>query len=520
MGVFEQKDRKQIEQRGSDMKTVEGQLRIFKEGVPYLQIARAATPGDGLSQLTREAQEECIRYYEEHLEQVKVQKFIPASGAASRMFKELFAFLEEYDGSTAAYEALLKDPAQANIYKFFKELDRFAFYETLRAQFEQEPLQLEELLLKQGYKEILQKLLGQEGMNYGNLPKGLLEFHRYGDSSRTPIEEHLIEAPAYTSSKEGKVYLHFTVSPEHRELFRQLLEQVRPQFEKESGNRFQVTFSEQKSGTDTIAVNPDNTPFRNPDGSLLFRPAGHGALIENLNEQEAEVIFLKNIDNVLPDRIKPEATRWSKILGGTLLQHKHQIDRYLQALEKPEELSPALHEEIAHYLQKQLCIEAPAGLQEQSREEQIVWMASKLNRPLRVCGMVKNEGEAGGGPFWVRHHDGTTDLQIVESAQINLKDPQEKAKQQSLTHFNPVNLVVATHDYKGRKHDLKQFVDYDTVFITNKSKDGKELKALELPGLWNGSMADWNTVFVEVPLVTFSPVKTVNDLLRDLHQNT
>lgn len=518
MSVFTTKDLHQIQKRGSDTASVKEQIRTFERGFDFLRLDRAATPSDGLMQLSESEQAQMRDFYDNSIQSLRVLKFVPASGAASRMFKDLFAFMESYDGTEAAYEQLVNDPELKKVYKFFKKLNHFAFYEGLRKQFGEDEKALEESILRREYSKVLQKLLTEDGLNYGNLPKGLLAFHQYEDSTRTPVEEHLVEGAAHARSRNGKVYLHFTVSPEHRELFRQLIEQVREHYESRFGLQYQITFSEQKASTDTIAVDMDNKPFRLASGELLFRPGGHGALIENLNEMEADVIFLKNIDNVVPERIQEETILWKKIIGGVLLSQKEKIDGYLTALEKPEALSDETLTEITDYLAHTLCVSPPEDFASADREQQIMYLASKLNRPLRVCGMVKNEGEPGGGPFWVEQADGSCDLQIVESAQIDTADPKQKEIHQSLTHFNPVDVVVATKNYKGRKYDLSQYVDPKTGFITQKSKEGRDLKALELPGLWNGAMADWNTLFVEVPLITFNPVKTVNDLLRDQHQ--
>jgi hypothetical protein len=355
-------------------------------------------------------------------------------------------------------------------------------------------------------------LLGKNGMNYGALPKGLLKFHRYADGVRTAMEEHLVEAALYAKGKNGAALLHFTVSPEHRAQFEKLVSEVQPAYEKKFGVKYKISFSEQKKSTDTIAVDDNNEPFRNADGSLLFRPGGHGALIENLNEQHADIVFVKNIDNVAPDAYKAETVRYKKALAGLLLQLRSKIFEYAAAVENNP--SEAQLNEIQSFFENELSFAFPKGWE----AKKVEYLRGKLNRPIRVCGMVKNVGEPGGGPFVAVNPDGSASLQIAESSQLNLADTRTKTAFDSATHFNPVDLVCSFVDRNGKKYDLKKFRDSATGFISVKSKDGKVLKAQELPGLWNGAMSDWTTVFVETPLITFNPVKTVNDLLRKEHQ--
>lgn len=260
----------------------------------------------------------------------------------------------------------------------------------------------------------------------------------------------------------------------------------------------------------------DNTPFRDKNGNLLFRPGGHGALIENLNDVDADVVFVKNIDNVVPDSFKCSTVIWKKVLAGVLVTLQEKIFGYLNLIETGK-YSHSQIEEMIHFLQNELCIRKP-DIKDLEDAELILYIKSKLLRPIRVCGMVKNVGEPGGGPFLAVNPDGTVSLQVLESSQIDMNDPQKKALFEKGTHFNPVDLVCAVKNHKGEKYNLPDYVDKNTGFISHKSKDGRELKALELPGLWNGAMSNWNTVFVEVPISTFNPVKTVNDLLRPEHQ--
>jgi hypothetical protein len=375
-------------------------------------------------------------------------------------------------------------------------------------------LDIENLLNEYQYHTVVGYLIGEKGLNYGNLPKGLIKFHKYGKIARTPVEEHMVEGADYAKYQDGKINIHFTVSPEHDEKFRSHVERMTSCYENHLDGQYYLSYSEQNPATDTVAVDHDNQPFRTSDGSILFRPAGHGALLENLNELDADIIFIKNIDNVVPDRLKEPTALYKKVIGGVLLHYQQKIFSYLSLFEKEEELSPSLMEEIDEFLEKEIGVEKSEGSEMDAKEYYI----KKLNRPIRVCGMVKNEGEPGGGPFWARSQDGTVSLQIAESAQVDMNNEEQKKILNSSTHFNPVDLVIGTRDYKGHKFDLKKFVDPMTGFISKKSQEGRELKALELPGLWNGSMSDWNTFFVEVPIETFNPVKIINDLLRDEHR--
>ena len=358
-------------------------------------------------------------------------------------------------------------------------------------------------------------MLKPEGLNYGQLPKGMLLFHNYPEGARTPMEEHLVEGALYAASN-NEAHVHFTVSHEHMDYFKQRVAMKADSFAKKYGIRYDISFSEQKPSTDTIAANPDGTPFRNQDGSLLFRPGGHGALIENLNEISADVIFVKNIDNVVPDRLKDETVEWKQIIAGVLVTLQKRAFDYLQLLETGCYNHQQI-EEIIRFVQQDLCCRKN-NIKELEDAELVMYLKKKLNRPMRVCGVVKNVGEPGGGPFLTYNQDGTVSLQILESSQIDKSNTAYMEMFTKGTHFNPVDLVCAVKDYQDKPFNLPDFVDPTTGFISQKSKDGKPLQALELPGLWNGAMSNWNTIFVEVPLGTFNPVKTVNDLLRSQHQ--
>ncbi len=504
------KDKLQIEQRGSDIKTVEQQIRNFIEGFPYLEIISAAMIGNGLIRLQETELKEYIQTFDEHIANGMIpMKFIPASGAASRMFKVLFSAKEKLKTGTQERE-VMQSPEIAN---FFKQLKRFAFYPELE---KISGKKMDECSLL----EILELILTEKGLNYGNLPKGLLRFHSYVEETRSPMEEHLMEGISYAKDREGRVKIHFTVSPEHQQGFEALANETSKKYEKKYNLIFDISFSQQKPSTDTIAVNHENEPFREADGSLLFRPAGHGALLENLNDLEADLIFIKNIDNVVPDRLKKTTINYKKALAGLLINLQKKIFYYQQKLDTQHyyALNSAFFAEASNFLENVLNVKPPQNQYYSEKEELYHYLKTKYNRPLRVCGMVKNQDEQGGGPFWAVNNDGSVSLQIAESSQIDPADETQQSIAKSATHFNPVNLVCAVRNYKGEKYDLLQFRDPETGFISVKSKDGKELKAQELPGLWNGAMADWNTLFVEVPVETFTPVKTVCDLLRKEHQ--
>lgn len=499
------KDKEQLAQKGISEEKLNEQLNCFKTGFPYLKLYAAASVEEGILKLTEEEQQAFAEAWDEAAKSLHIVKFVPASGAASRMFKDLFSFSEaSYDVPTTDFEKT-----------FFNNLEHYAFFCALDAQCKTLHNKGCKELLKEGeYKKIVNALLQKEGLNYGQLPKGLLLFHRYEDSVRTPAEEHLVEGALYAKEDDGTVNVHFTVSPEHRSLFEAHIKENVPALEEKFGVKYNISFSEQKSSTDTVAATPDNEPFRQDNGSLLFRPAGHGALIENLNDIAADILFIKNIDNVVPDRLKPETVHNKKLLAGVLVSLQKKTFKYLQLLESGQ-YSPVDLQEIKLFLEKELCCKTLLPLEGKALAD---YLYQKLNRPMRVCGMVPNVGEPGGGPFLVYNQDGSISLQILESSQINMDDEKSKAMFVKGTHFNPVDLVCAVKNYKGEKFNLPDFVDKNTGFISLKSKNGRELKALELPGLWNGAMSDWNTVFVEVPLITFNPVKTVNDLIREQHQ--
>ncbi|MBQ7472156.1 MAG: DUF4301 family protein [Prevotella sp.] len=505
--MLNEKDYQQIAQRGISEEQVNHQLHQFKTGFPFLRLEAAAAIGNGIVAPDEEEKARLTEVWNQYkAEGHKIVKFVPASGAASRMFKDMFAFVDaSYEEPTTAFEK-----------EFFEHIRQFAFREALcKKCHDNEGKKIRTLLEEGNYKAIARNMLSKEGLNYGQLPKGLLLFHNYEDGPRTPMEEHLVEAALYASSN-GEANVHFTVSHDHLELFKQKVAEKADYYAQKFGVKFNISFSEQKPSTDTIAANPDNTPFRNDDGSLLFRPGGHGALIQNLNDIEADVVFIKNIDNVVPDRLKADTVAYKQLLAGILVDLQKKAFAYLRLLDSGEYTHQQL-QEIIHFVQHDLCCRK-ADIEKLEDAELVIYLRKKLNRPMRVCGVVKNVGEPGGGPFLTYNQDGTVSLQILESSQIDKSNDDYMKMFTEGTHFNPVDLVCAIRDYQGKPFNLPEFVDASTGFISSKSKNGRELKALELPGLWNGAMSDWSTVFVEVPLSTFNPVKTVNDLLREQHQ--
>lgn len=505
--MLSQQDLSQIALKGITEEQINTQLKEFETGFPFLKLEAAASIGHGIISPDKAEQDAYVEAWKQYKAAGrKIVKFVPASGAASRMFKDMFSFLN------ADYNEPQTDFEKA----YFNNIEKFAFYDALNAKcIENEGKDIKALMAEGNYKAVAANMLNKEGLNYGQLPKGLLLFHKYDGGARTPIEEHLVEGALYADSN-AEANMHFTVSPEHRALFEAKVAEKKGMYEEKFGIKYNVSFSEQKSNTDTIAANPDNTPFRNEDGSLLFRPGGHGALIQNLNEIDADIVFVKNIDNVVPDKLKGDTVTYKQIIAGVLVTLQKQAFEYLELLETGSYSHEQL-EEIIRFVQRDLCCRK-SDIKELEDAELVIYLKNKLNRPMRVCGVVKNVGEPGGGPFLTYNQDGTVSLQILESSQIDKSNAEYMKMFTEGTHFNPVDLVCAVRDYKGNAFDLPRYIDKTTGFISSKSKNGKELKALELPGLWNGAMSDWSTVFVEVPLSTFNPVKTVNDLLREQHQ--
>ena len=495
----------QLNELGLTVEKVQQQIDHFKEGFPKTRLDDAATPANGGIHVLND--KEIARYQRLYTSLSKGQrllKFVPASGAATRMFKDLYSFTAKYFGVSGNFEKEFP-----GVKDFLENIHTFAFFNDLKAKMAEADLDIEDYLQRGDYSTVINFLLKEQYLGYGNLPKALLKFHRYGEVQRTPLEEHIVEGALYARSSDGTVNLHFTISPEHRAAFRRKLAEVKNYYESTFGIRLKISFSEQKHYTDIIAVDEQNQPLRDENGHLIFRPGGHGALIENLNEQHADLIFIKNIDNVVPDWMKHDTVIYKQVLAGLLLDLKAKTFEHLRTLDShPDDKTLR---KIARFAKDELNIMVPDNYT--ARDLHLL-----LNRPMRVCGMVKNLGEPGGGPFYTIDSMGRRSHQIVESAQVNHNDPQQEAIFQASTHFNPVDLVCSTRNYHGRYFDLRQYIDPMTGFISKKSKGAQILKSQELPGLWNGAMANWITLFVEVPIATFNPVKTVNDLLRKEHR--
>jgi hypothetical protein len=513
--LFSPRDLRQMSGLGIAPAEAARQVELFRNPPPYTRVLRPCRPGDGIRALSLADHAELLSHFDAAARRGRTAKFVPASGAATRMFKDLLSFLASPPGT--------EPPAPVRT--FFDNLPRFAFYEDLAAALAADGISLDQAVREGDWRAVLSHLLEKPGLGYAECPKGLLPFHRYPEGPRTPFEEHLVEAAAIERDEDGLCLLHFTVSPEHQEGFERLLDRVRPALEERFDCRFEVSFSTQRHATDTLAVDPQNLPFRLAGGDLLFRPGGHGSLLDNLNELGRDgwdIVLLKNIDNVVPDDRKPVVHLWKRLLGGCLLAVREQAFSHLDRLEALDGVrgkrAEGVLREAGEFLARELCRPLPEGFADGDVRERQRFLTDALDRPIRVCGVVRNQGEPGGGPFWVESPSGGISPQIVETSQIDPKDPEQQAALEASTHFNPVDITCGLRDRHGRRYDLHRFIDPATVFIAEKSYEGSPLKALERPGLWNGAMAGWNTVFVEVPDATFAPVKTVLDLLRPEHQ--
>ncbi len=502
--LFTESDLESISKEGLTVKELSSQLEILHSETIPLKLDRPCSIGDGIIVIPDSDREALIFRHNRFAAKGKMTKFVPASGAASRMFRSWFSYYE-MEG--------FNDTKEAEILK--NEIIRFAFYDDLSDIISRDGRNIHDIL-RGNISEILEYILTSKGLNYAHLPKALLKFHAYPDRNRTSLEEHLVEATMYVQDHSHICRIHITVSEEHKSDVEDYISSIREYYETGYNMKFEISLSTQLSSTNTIAVDTEGKPFRDNAGRLVFRPGGHGALLKNLNTIEEDIIFVKNIDNIVPDRLKPETVLYKKILGGYLAGLQEEIFHYLRFLNENEP-DEKQFSEIADFCRKKLFAVLPSDFEKFSDTRKKEFVFGMLNRPLRVCGMVRNEGEPGGGPFWVEGKDGAQSLQIVEEVQIDAKSEEQKAIWKSSTYFNPVDLVCGIRDYRGEKFDLKRYVDRDTHIVSGKSYEGKPLKVLELPGLWNGSMSEWNTIFVEVPLITFNPVKTVEDLLRDEH---
>ncbi len=504
----------QISERGTTPEVVLNQLDKFRTGIPFISLDRPATLGDGILNIDNELST-FIAKFEDSKKDLELVKFVPASGAASRMFKDLIAAYNVY-GESGNLDRTNYSREASVVDEFISNIEKFAFYNDLKTAMSRVGLDLEVVIESGDYRSILEYVLEPNGLDYKNLPKGLIEFHKYGNTSRTAFEEHLVEAGEYAVGMRGVASVQFTLSPAHRDVIVEHISHKKSLYESDNIN-LTVSYSEQLPSTDTIAADIENNPFIDDNGNLVFRPGGHGALLSNINELDTDIVFIKNIDNVVPDRLKGPTADYKKALAGYLLDVQHRVYGYLEGLCTGDLDSRAL-DAISQYCRDTLKIGTADEYEHSRGEQRVESLINLLNRPIRVCGVVRNVGEPGGGPFWVRENDGTTSLQIVESSQIDPSSQTQLEVLRSSTHFNPVDIVCGMRDFRGSSFDLMSFIDPDTGFISNKSYSGRELRALELPGLWNGAMSRWITIFVEVPAITFNPVKTVMDLLRTEHQ--
>lgn len=514
--MFTEKDIIQIKNHGLTEELVSNQIQNFKLGFDSVVLDRPAKVNDGIIRLSSNQVQAQAFLFDKLCKGKEVIKFVPASGAATRMFKMIYDLDHYLAENTIDDESVIIEAGHEKALRLIKALPVMACAESLEACLKKDGLSLTQLLAEKKYREIIQYYLTDKGLNYGHLPKGLIMFHSYNGEDRLAVAEQMIEAVKY-ASVEGICRLHFTVSPEHLEDFKATVEQLKVTFEEKYNVRYDVSFSCQKSSTDTIAVDLNNELFRDDKGDLIFRPAGHGALIENLNDLNADLVFIKNIDNVQREENAEEVIAYKKALGAILLSLQNRVFDYMEDIEDGN-MDDEYLDQVADFCKNELCIEITPAFAGFEVMEKLDYLYTLLNRPMRVCGMVKNEGEPGGGPFWVEHEDGNLSLQIVEQSQVDKSDKEQKHIAESATHFNPVDLVCGLKDYCGDQFDLEDYIDYDTAFITEKSFEGRKLKAMEKPGLWNGAMSDWITLFVEVPASSFTPVKTVYDLLRDEHK--
>ena len=515
MNGLTEKDQQLLIKKGITEAMLNAQVAQFKQGVPPIQLYKAAVIGNGIIPFTKEEAAKYAAIYQKRKKGNTIVKFVPASGAATRMFKSLFAFRDGFEPDRESFVAYMQRTGNKEVKAFFEGLERFAFYPILKAVIDKHHPDFSSLNEDIQKHIIINTLLNEDGLNYGNMPKGLLPFHKHSEKIATPFEEHFREAVLYASDDEI-ANLHFTITEQHTDAFYKELNHIKPILEERYNIQFNVSCSYQKPSTDTVSVTEENEFFRDEEGNLLFRPAGHGALLSNLNDIDADIIFIKNIDNVVVKKYTDETVFYKEALAGKLCEVQDEIFKILHRIDN----NKVKKKEVKHILDflKEININVPDYLYKFRRQYALEFIKEQLNRPIRVCGMVKNEGEPGGGPFWIRETDGSYSLQIIESAQVNMGDAKQKEIFSQATHFNPVDLVCGTKNYKGESFELPNYVDHEQAFITSKTYMGKPLKALELPGLWNGSMANWITLFVEVPIITFNPVKVVNDLLKKTHQ--
>ncbi|MGV9003032.1 DUF4301 family protein [Flavobacterium sp.] len=512
---FTAADFDQITSHGITLDKILSEFSIFENGIPKILLDRPAKINDGIVKIKQADFVVLAQYFDKEKVSLKLKKFVPASGAATRMFKFLNEFLNDFDYENESINAYINRKKDKNLPVFLAGIEKFPFYDKVKTRLKELYPEYYSLASHEKSYRFIKAMMCETNFDYANKPKGALDFHNYQTHVATPIQEHLNECVFYATSNNSS-NLHFTISENHQVLFEEIIKEVKKNFETHSHAATEISFSYQYKQTDTIAVDKQNQPFRTEKNELLFRPGGHGALINNLNTLDSDIIFIKNVDNVIQNHVE-EIALYKKALAGKLIEIQKQIHYYLKAIDAHEIDENQLNE-LVDFMYNKLNMRLYEGFDKYTFENKIESIKNKLNRPLRVCGMVKNEGEPGGGPFWVRSARGNLSLQIVESSQIDLENKFQMDILKASTHFNPVDLVCSIKDYKGRKFDLSQFIDLNTGFIVTKNRNGKEVKSYELPGLWNGAMAKWITIFVEVPLITFNPVKTVNDLLKPAHQ--
>jgi len=500
-----------------DLEKIERQLELFENGVKIPVLVKPCLLNDGIVKISTEQFDKLFLNHKVAADDGRLTKFVPASGAASRMFQKLQSVIKRFNDFTLQdlKNKIADDKDCKTVYEFLTNINKFAFYDELKSILNVDDNRMEELISSVP-KKIINAVLFHPGLNYSSKPKGAIRFHKYAKQKRTAFEEQIYEAINYTSDKFDTIKIHFTISEEHSALFEEIINKVKQTLKSEI--KLDIKYSYQKKSTDTIAVNEKNEILFDAKNKIIFRPGGHGALLENLNDLDADIVVIKNIDNLIVEKLSADTILYKKLLIGYLIQLQKQVFKFIDILNQ-DNFNQITFDEMVDFIKDKLFISAPDDFNKWNYEQKKKFVFNKLNQPIRVCGMVKNEGEPGGGPFWVKNDDGSTSLQIVEQAQINMNDELQKNIFLKSTHFNPVDLVCGIKDYNGKKFNLHKFVDHNSGIITKKSKDGIELKALELPGLWNGSMADWITIFVEVPMTTFNPVKEVNDLLRNEHQN-
>ena len=504
LSLLSNEDLEAIATKGIDVQEVLRQIETFRRGIKPVRLIKPACPGDGIVKIPLDERELLVSFHDQSAERGRMLKFVPASGVASRMFRDWYSWYQKgrFDSNEGAS-------------KFLEDVVKFAFYDDLREVMALGGEDVENFIREGRCMDILEFILTRRGLNYAWYPKALLKFHIYPGHSRTALEEHLVEAALYIRDAKKICRVHFTISEEHESQLKDLLFQIKGYYEKLFGVKYEIAVTIQHPSTDTIAVDMENKPFRDRSGKIIFRPGGHGALLKNLNAIDGDIIFIKNIDNVVPDRLKDITVFHKKILGGYLVRLQNEIFHHLNLLSK-KRVNNELLSQVIRFCQEKLFLSFPDVFQDYSIAAKKEYVFQKLNRPVRVCGMVKNEGEPGGGPFWIEEGE-TLSLQIVELSQLDLNSEEQNDIWKSSTHFNPVDLVCGVRNYQGEKFNLNPYINMDAVFISKKSHEEGELKALELPGLWNGSMAFWNTVFIEVPIETFNPVKTIDDLLRKSH---